>query len=102
VTNAIAHTPRGGEITLSAVAQDVQVSVSVADTGCGIEGKHLPRIFDRLYRVSESRGNQNFGLGLTIVKSVLELHGGSVGIQSVPGMGTTVVTHWPVHADDFP
>lgn len=101
VTNAIAHTPRGGEITLSAVAQDGQVSVSVADTGCGIEAKHLPRIFDRLYRVSESRGNQNFGLGLTIVKSVLESHGGSVGIQSVPGMGTTVVTHWPVHADDF-
>lgn len=95
VTNAIAHTPRGGEITLSVGSRDGEVAVSVTDTGCGIEAKHLPRVFDRLYRVSESRGNQNFGLGLTIVKSVLELHGGSVEIQSVPGTGTTVMTIWP-------
>jgi len=97
VTNAIAYTPRGGEVTLSVDAQDGDIAVSVADTGCGIEDQHLPRVFDRLYRVSESRGNQNFGLGLTIVKSVLELHGGSVGIRSVPGTGTTVVTIWPSH-----
>lgn len=97
VMNAIAHTPRSGEVMLTAESFDSRVHITVRDTGCGIDAAHLPHVFDRLYQASESRGNQNFGLGLPIVKSVLELHGGSVNICSVPGQGTTVVTQWPVH-----
>lgn len=95
VTNAISHTPPGGQIVVMACLDNGHVNVSVTDTGCGIDSKHLPRVFDRLYRVNESRGSQGFGLGLTIVKSVLTLHGGSVEIASTPGEGTIVSTLWP-------
>lgn len=101
VMNAIAHTPRSGEILISVWQSDEHVEVAVSDTGCGIEAKHLPHVFDRLYRASESRDNQSFGLGLPIVKSVLELHHGSVNLRSAPGEGTTVVTQWPLHPPDF-
>ncbi|MBA3964922.1 MAG: heavy metal sensor histidine kinase [Nitrospirales bacterium] len=89
--NAIQHTPNGGEICLSLdLTDDGSAAVRVQDTGCGIATEHLPKLFDRFYRVDPARSAEGTGLGLAIVKSIMDLHGGSVVIQSVPGKGTVV------------
>jgi two-component system, OmpR family, heavy metal sensor histidine kinase CusS len=94
--NAIQHTSNGGEICLSLdLAEDGSAAVSVQDTGCGITAQHLPKLFDRFYRVDPARSEEGTGLGLAIVKSIMDLHGGSVVIQSTPGKGTVVTLHFP-------
>jgi two-component system heavy metal sensor histidine kinase CusS len=90
VDNALAHTPRGGRVTLDARRDNHDVHIQVADTGCGIAPEHLPLIFDRLHRVDPSRSRQTggSGLGLAIVKSIATLHGGTVTARSNEGTGT--------------
>lgn len=98
LSNALQYTPRGGKIAIS-VKQSAEewVEVSVSDTGPGIEPEHLPKIFDRFYRADRSRAQhpEGTGLGLAIVKSIMELHGGTVTIQSEPTQGTTVTLKFP-------
>jgi len=69
-------------------------SVSVQDTGCGIAAEHLPKLFDRFYRVDPARSAEGTGLGLAIVKSIMDLHGGSVVINSEPNHGTVITLHF--------
>lgn len=96
LTNALAHTPRGGHVTLKAASHANSVVIDVIDTGCGIEPEHLPHVFDRLYRADTARtSRQGAGLGLAIVRSILELHSGNVTMTSHVGEGTTVRTQWP-------
>jgi two-component system heavy metal sensor histidine kinase CusS len=97
VENSLAHTPAGGSVTLSAERREAAVRIDVADTGSGIAPEHLPRLFDRFYRVDHSRsaGKGGTGLGLAIVKSIAELHGGLARVESVPGQGTRVVLLLP-------
>jgi len=98
VSNALRHTPAQGTIHLSARKQDGCLQVEVADTGCGIAPVHLPRLFERFYRVEDTRipGTAgNAGLGLTIVKGIAELHGGSAVIVSALGHGTKVTLSFP-------
>jgi signal transduction histidine kinase len=85
--NALRHTPTGGRITLSARRAGDDVLLAVADTGEGIAPEHLPHVFDRFYKVDPSRpgGPAGSGLGLSIVKAVVERHGGTVRVTSVPG-----------------
>jgi two-component system heavy metal sensor histidine kinase CusS len=92
VANAISYTPAAGRVTVSAVHDGDGLRVEVADTGCGIQAAHLPRVFDRLYRVDGARSatSGGVGLGLAIVKSVAHLHGGSVRIESEENRGTRV------------
>lgn len=92
VENALAHTERGGSITIAAARDNGSVRIEVADTGRGIPAEHLPRIFDRLYRVDRSRSaaTGGTGLGLAIVKSIAELHGGTAEVSSQTGKGTRV------------
>lgn len=92
VANAISYTPAAGRVTVSAVRDGGALRVEVADTGCGIPAAHLPRVFDRLYRVDGARSSASggVGLGLAIVKSVAQLHGGSVEIVSEENRGTRV------------
>jgi len=72
------------------------VEISVSDTGAGIPAEHLPKIFDRFYRVDPSRSQaQGTGLGLAIVKSIMELHGGTVTVRSEPGTGTVFTLRFP-------
>jgi signal transduction histidine kinase len=73
-------------------------SVQVADTGRGIPEEHLPRLFDRFYRVDAARSSASggIGLGLAIVKSIAELHGGSADITSKAGHGTCVTLSFPL------
>ena len=98
VSNALAHTPPGGEVVLGTNADHSAIRIEVSDTGVGIPAEALPRVFDRFFRVDSSRfqGSGGTGLGLAIVKSIALLHGGNVEISSRPGQGTRVTLHMPV------
>ena len=87
VANALRHTPEGGRITLSAARAGDEVRLTVADTGEGIAPEHLPHVFDRFYKVDPARpgGTAGSGLGLSIVKAIVERHGGTVRVASAPG-----------------
>lgn len=100
LANALRHTPRGGQVELAVQTTGAAIEVSVADSGCGIAPEHLPRIFDRFYRADSARAHsaEGAGLGLSIVKSVMALHGGSAHIASAPGKGTTVTLRFPAMA----
>lgn len=100
VSNAIAHTPKGGAVELAAAAGAGCLIVTVSDTGCGIASEHLPRVFERFYRVDRARSGseQNAGLGLAVVKSIVSRHGGEVAIESAVGRGTRVKLSLPLPA----
>jgi signal transduction histidine kinase len=89
IDNAVTHTPAGGRVDVQARRLDDEVEITVQDTGPGIAPEHLPHIFDRFYRADESRARTTggAGLGLAIVKQLVELHGGHVWVESVPGEG---------------
>jgi two-component system cell cycle sensor histidine kinase PleC len=96
LTNAIKFTPRGGSITLSATYDAQFVRLSVSDTGIGIASDHLPRIFERFYQVQNaSTRSRGQGLGLAIVRIIVEGHGGVVEVQSQPGCGSTFTVFLP-------
>ena len=96
LTNALTHTPRGGRVTVSASSGPGGLEVSVADTGVGIAPEHLPRLFDRFYRPDPARSSgQGVGLGLAIVRSIAELHGGRASISGRPGDGCVVTLIFP-------
>lgn len=96
--NALRHTPPGGRISLSAAPDDGALLLSIADTGSGIAPGDLPYVFDRFYRGDRARpeGQGESGLGLPIARSLVEMHGGTIGIQSGPGAGTTFLIRLPV------
>jgi two-component system phosphate regulon sensor histidine kinase PhoR len=89
--NAVRYTPGGGRVTLSAAREDAAVRVSVVDTGPGIAPQHLPRLFERFYRVDAGRSREvgGTGLGLAIVKHLVEAMGGEVRVESALGVGST-------------
>jgi two-component system heavy metal sensor histidine kinase CusS len=97
VANALAHTPPGGSIRLTATADRDGARVVVADTGGGIPRENLPHVFDRFYRVDGARSTASgrVGLGLAIVKSIATLHRGSAEITSEVGRGTQVALFFP-------
>jgi heavy metal sensor kinase len=99
--NAIRFTPAGGRVTVG-VAEDRQtgdVVMTVADTGTGIAQEHIERVFDRFYKADASRSRdhkgRSGGLGLSICKSIVERHGGSIAAQSQPGQGTAITARLP-------
>ena len=99
VANAIRHTPRGGCVTVDIVARDTHgADITVRDTGDGIAPQHLPRLYDRFYRAEDARprDREGVGLGLAIVKSIMQLHGGTVTIQSELGRGTAATLSFPM------
>lgn len=95
LTNAIAHTPRGGAISVSARLSDGGVELLVSDNGEGIEFKHLPHVFERFYRGGSGVEVGRVGLGLAITKSIVEMHGGRISIESAVGAGATIRMWWP-------
>jgi two-component system heavy metal sensor histidine kinase CusS len=90
VENALRFTATGGSILISIVVDATGAEISVKDTGCGITAQHLPRVFDRFYQVDSSRSSKGSGLGLALVKSITDLHGGSAAVESEVDRGTTV------------
>jgi PAS domain S-box-containing protein len=98
VTNAVRHTPRGGEIHVTAAQRDGYVTFAVADTGSGIPPEYLPRIFDKFVQVPNAPSG-GAGLGLAISKHLIEAHGGQISVRSELGRGTTFTFTLPVHSD---
>ncbi|HEY4273793.1 MAG TPA: heavy metal sensor histidine kinase [Candidatus Udaeobacter sp.] len=94
--NALRFTPENGSIQIALRQRETDFEVAISDNGCGIAPEHLPRVFDRFYRVESSRGSDGAGLGLALVKSIVDLHGGSATIQSQRGHGTTVRLIFPL------
>ncbi|MBN2117487.1 MAG: response regulator [Anaerolineales bacterium] len=90
VSNAIKYTPNGGTITLSLECETNMAKIKIQDTGYGIPADDLPFIFDRFYRAQheETKDIQGNGLGLAIVRSIIERHGGQVQVESKPGVGS--------------
>ena len=95
IDNAIKYTPAGGSVTASVKrAVDTAVLV-VADTGAGIPADELPRIWERLFRGDRSRTERGLGLGLSLVKAIVEAHGGTVAVSSEGGRGSTFTIALP-------
>ena len=96
--NAMQYTPEGGEIVITARRQEEFIEIQVQDTGSGISAEHLPYIFERFYRAdqSRSRATGGAGLGLTIVKQLVEAQGGQISACSQAGQGTTISFSLPV------
>ncbi len=100
LANAVQHTAPGGEVTISCIeAPDSPGTalVAISDNGPGIPAESITRIFDRFYRVDTSRSHATggVGLGLAIVRKVIELHGGEVRVESEPGKGTVFFIYLP-------
>jgi signal transduction histidine kinase len=98
ISNAVRFTPTGGRVQVTLCRQHDEVEISVADTGLGIKPKDLEQIFDRFYQVEDhmTRRHGGMGLGLSIVKGLVELHGGRVWAESTPGQGSRFVVMLPV------
>jgi signal transduction histidine kinase len=92
VSNALKFTPAGGTVTVAAYRTEARVALTVTDTGVGVVAEDQARVFEKFERGSQGR-QSGAGLGLALVKSFIELHGGTVELQSIPGQGTTV-TCW--------
>ncbi|MBA2271009.1 MAG: HAMP domain-containing protein [Chthoniobacterales bacterium] len=86
--NAIKYTPPHGRVTIAVRARDGNVEVIFSDTGVGIAEKDLPRIWERLYRTDQSRSASGLGLGLSLVKAIVEAHGGRMEVSSAEGKGS--------------
>lgn len=97
VDNATKYSAADTRVHVEGVRAGNEVIVSVRDQGCGIERKHLPRIFERFYRVDRARSRKlgGTGLGLSIVKHIVQVHGGYVQVESEPGAGSTFTIHLP-------
>jgi two-component system sensor histidine kinase CiaH len=98
IDNAVKYTEPGGRITVTGGQADGEAELVVEDTGIGIPDEHLPRIFDRFYRVDKarSRAQGGIGLGLSIAQAIVRAHGGTIDIRSAPGAGTTARVTLPL------
>ncbi|MHB8707758.1 MAG: two-component system histidine kinase PnpS [Desulfuromonadales bacterium] len=90
IDNAIKYSSEGGKVQLAAHPVEEGLEITVRDFGCGIERQHLPRLFERFYRVDKARSRKQggTGLGLAIVKHIIQAHGGQVRVDSTPGEGS--------------
>jgi two-component system heavy metal sensor histidine kinase CusS len=95
VDNAVRYTADGGTIEIGLASDPRQTRVTVRDTGSGIAPEHLPRVFDRFYRAEPSRTSYGTGLGLALVRSIMDLHGGRAEVESEVGRGTALTLSFP-------
>ena len=93
--NAVKYTPEGGRVECTARAGHEEALVEVRDTGPGIPAEDLPRIWDRLFRGDRSRSERGLGLGLSLVRAIVQAHGGQVAVASNSGSGTTFTVRLP-------
>ena len=98
ITNAIIYTPEGGKVDVRGKVKGDFVNISISDTGYGIAPDELPRIFDKFYRAKteKTRSIVGTGLGLPIVKSIVEAHNGTVRVESKEGVGSTFYVRLPI------
>jgi PAS domain S-box-containing protein len=98
VENAFNYTPEGGMVAIDTFKDEYHAVAKVSDTGIGISEAELPHIFDRFYRSEQAKADvkSGSGLGLAIVKRVIDLHRGTIEVESIPGKGTTFAVRLPV------
>jgi len=95
--NAIKYSAPGGRVEISAEPRANEWVITVRDTGTGIPDEEIPRIWERLYRGDKSRSQRGLGLGLSLVRAIINAHGGSIEVQSTVGKGSSFVIHLPKH-----
>jgi PAS domain S-box-containing protein len=100
IGNAVKFTRPGGRVTVGAVEDARDVLFWIKDTGVGIAAEHLPHLFDRFWQVRHDDRRRGLGLGLSIVKGLVEAHGGHIWVESTPGKGTTVFFTLPAAPSD--
>ncbi|GAH51568.1 unnamed protein product, partial [marine sediment metagenome] len=93
--NAIKFTSRGDTIEVRAFDDGSEIVIEVADTGPGIPEQEIPRVWEELYRGEQARGVPGSGLGLPLVRAIIEKHGGIVGVRSKPDHGTVFIMRLP-------
>jgi two-component system phosphate regulon sensor histidine kinase PhoR len=100
--NAIKYSESGTKVELDAAANGSDFSIRVRDHGCGIPAEHLPRIFERFYRVDKARSRRQggTGLGLAIVKHIAQAHRGAASVESTIGRGSTFTLRIPLGAGE--
>jgi two-component system phosphate regulon sensor histidine kinase PhoR len=93
----VKYSPDGTTVRITAAPDDGEVVIAVSDEGQGVSREHLPRLFERFYRVDKARSRDlgGTGLGLSIVKHVTQVHGGRVSVDSAIGRGSTFRIHLP-------
>ena len=98
IDNAIQHSAAGGKISVEIKTAGNDAVLSVRDTGCGIHAEHLPHLFERFYRVDTGRSRKHggSGLGLSICKSLVEAHGGTIKCESRVGEGSVFLVRLPL------
>jgi signal transduction histidine kinase len=102
IDNAVKYTPAGGRVSVEVLPDGDRALLKVRDTGVGIPPDELPRIWDRLFRGDTSRTERGLGLGLSLVKAIVEAHGGTVEVSSEPGRGATFTMVLPSLTDGGP
>jgi signal transduction histidine kinase len=95
IDNAVKYTSAGGRVEVTTGLGNGKAILTVADTGPGIPQDELPRIWERLFRGDASRTERGLGLGLSLVRAVVQAHGGTVEVQSKPGRGATFTVTLP-------
>jgi signal transduction histidine kinase len=98
VDNAVKYTPPSGRVAIDARREGEDVVVAVSDTGPGIAAEDRERIWERLYRGDQSRSERGLGLGLSLVRAIVQAHGGSVSVDSTPGQGARFIVRLPAVA----
>ena len=101
--NAIKYSGQQQQIVIACQKLEQELLISIIDHGVGIAAEHLPRLFERFYRVDKARSSNlgGTGLGLAIVKHIAQVHGGTVNVQSQPGEGSTFTIHLPLAYRNF-
>ena len=98
IDNALKYTPSSGVIGIQVTSDKDNVTITISDNGCGIPAEHLPRIKEKFYKANQTiRGS---GIGLAVADEIMQLHKGSLTIESTEGIGTTVTLVFPVLKED--
>ena len=97
IDNAVKYSPQGSIVNIQTTVNEFEILIHIKDQGCGIENEHIPRLFERFYRVDKARSREEggTGLGLSIVKFIMSAHNGHVTVQSKPAKGSVFTVHLP-------